>query len=332
MKRIVMTLAAATATLAPIADARGGDACCDGLYGDCCCDSIGCGCGDGCGATCGGGDGCVLPELLLGKIACPTEGCFDDFISPMTNPVYFEDPRSLTELRAIFLQHKVPQTALGGDIQLYALQIRARLTDKLSLIATKDGYAVSDNPLIDDGWGDIDFGFKYALHRDAAAQTLLSTGFTYNMPVGSRRTRQGRGDGIFNLFLTGGAELCPCTHWLSAVGGLIPVDGDANSSFVYWSNHLDYEFRDGLYGLLELNWYHWAANGDDRLGLGTIDGGDLFNLGSGNVAGNDIVTGAFGGKVKPNDSTEIGVAWEFPLTDRRDVMENRLTVDLILRY
>ncbi|MCE3014495.1 MAG: hypothetical protein ACK56W_21240 [Pirellula sp.] len=27
----------------------------------------------------------------------PSEDCYDDFISPMTNPVYFEDPRQLRQ-------------------------------------------------------------------------------------------------------------------------------------------------------------------------------------------------------------------------------------------
>ena len=67
-------------------------------------------------------------------------------------------------------------------------------------------------------------------------------------------------------------------------------------------------------------------------GVPGLEGGDLINLGSTGVAGNDIVTGAIGGKYKPTDYTEIGVAWEVPLTDRRDVLDNRLTVDWIIRY
>ncbi|QDU89393.1 hypothetical protein Pla175_27830 [Pirellulimonas nuda] len=315
----------------------GGDRCGDAIHcssrgwGGCCPPNTGLlGCGllthDPCS------QGCPLPGLLLGCIACPTEPCFDNFISPMTNPVYFEDPRNVTEVRGIFLQHHVPQGAGGGDIQLYAAQVRARLSERLSLIATRDGYAVSSNPLIDDGWADIDLGFKYALFRDEENQRLLSGGFTYSLPVGSTRTLQGLGDGVFNLFLTGGAEVCDCGHYVSAFGGLIPVDGDANSSFNYWSNHLDYQFRRGWYALAEMNLYHWTGSGDGRLGLSGVEGGDLFNLGSADVAGNDIVTAAFGGKYKPNRKTEIGVAWENPVTQRRDVLQNRLTVDLILRF
>ena len=298
--------------------------CCDDTSGTCC-DSIRCGCGNGIL----GDLATDLPETLLGCF-CPTPHCFDDWISPMTNPVFFEDPRTLTELRGIFIQHKVPLAAGGGDIQLYALQIRAALTDRLSLIATKDGYAVSSNPLIRDGWADVSLGLKYNLIRDTCSETLLTTGFTYEMPVGSTRTLQGNGDGEFHLFVTGGTELCCDWHYLSAFGLRLPVDDEAEETSLYWSNHIDYHLGHGFYALTEFNWFHWTESGS-ATNLG-VTGGDLFNLGAQGVAGNDIVTGAFGVKYKPNRLTEIGVAWENPLTERRDVMENRLTVDLILRY
>ena len=67
-------------------------------------------------------------------------------------------------------------------------------------------------------------------------------------------------------------------------------------------------------------------------GIPGVEGGDLFNFGSTGVAGNDIVTGAIGAKAKPRPWTEVGIAWEFPLTDRRDVLDNRLTADWIIRY
>ena len=67
-------------------------------------------------------------------------------------------------------------------------------------------------------------------------------------------------------------------------------------------------------------------------GVPGIEGLDIIRLGSTGVSGNDIVTGAFGFKVKPSTLTEVGVAWEVPLTNRRDIIDNRLTADLILRY
>lgn len=274
-------------------------------------------------------EGCALPELLLGCF-CPTSRCFDDWISPMTNPVFFEDPRTLTELRGIFLQHKVPGAVGGGDIQVYAVQMRAALTERLSIVAAKDGYLVSSNPVVGDGWADVSVGLKYNLIRDCCNEMLLSTGFEYDMPVGTPRALQGRGDGEFHLFLTGGAELCCDWHYLSAFGLRLPVDDEEGETSLYWSQHVDYHLGYGLYTLAEFNWYHWTESGAG--GIPGVSGVDLFNLGSTGIAGDNIVTGAFGVKYKPNRLTEIGVAWENPLSEQRDLIENRLTVDLILRY
>ena len=292
--------------------------CCNSQASACC--NSGCSCDDG---------GCALPELALGCF-CPTPRGFDDWISPMTNPVFFEDPRTLTEFRLIFLQHKVPLAAGGGDIQCYAPQIRVALNDRLSIVATKAGYAVSSNALVRDGWVDVNLGLKYNLIRDYDTQSLLTAGFSYEIPAGSPRTLQGNGNGEFHLYLTGGTEICCDTHFLSAFGLRLPADDTDEETSLYWSNHIDYHLGHGIYALAEFNWFHWAESGAG--GVPGVSGGDLFNFGSTGVAGNDIVTGAFGMKYKPNRLTEIGVAWENPLTARRDVMENRLTVDLILRY
>ncbi len=154
---------------------NGGSSCCDAAP------SCGCGngaCGDGCDSGCGllgggllggGCDGgcdsaCGCDDGILGLgLVKKTDLCYDDFISPMTNPTYFEDPRNLSELRFIYAQHNVPLAAGGGDVNLFAMQFRARLTDKLSLIATKDGYMTTNNPLLDDGWMGVNAGLKYNL-------------------------------------------------------------------------------------------------------------------------------------------------------------------------
>jgi hypothetical protein len=44
------------------------------------------------------------------------------------------------------------------------------------------------------------------------------------------------------------------------------------------------------------------------------------------------VTGAPGVKYKPGGNTEVGVAYELPLTDRQDIMKDRWTLDWIIRY
>lgn len=81
----------------------------------------------------------------------------------MTNPVFFEDPRIQTEAKVLFIQQKIPLAAGGNDAQLYAVQVQAALTDRLSIVADKDGYIVSQNPLVQDGWADVAMGLKYAV-------------------------------------------------------------------------------------------------------------------------------------------------------------------------
>lgn len=266
-----------------------------------------------------------------------SDHCFDDFISPMTNPVWFEDPRTLTEARGIFLNHDMTDATGGGDVQVYALQLRLALTERLSLIAVKDGYVVSSNPLIDDGWADVAAGLKYNLIRDTERGRLLSAGLVYSMPVGSPRTLQGtaRGlqdnaDGEFAFYLTGGRRIGEHAHWLSAAGMKIPVDQQEQSTFAYWSNHLDLQLTKTFYALTELNWYSYLDDGNGP--LNGVEGMDLFNFGSTGMDGQNLVTNAVGFKYKPCGNTEIGIAYEYPLTERRDIIDDRLTVDWIIRY
>ncbi|MEM6472373.1 MAG: hypothetical protein AAF802_22615, partial [Planctomycetota bacterium] len=76
---------------------------CDDACGDpLCCDSDPYG-SMGCDSACG----CSTDRFLAGLIR-PSDRCFDDFISPMINFVHFEDPRNLTELLPIFVNHWVP--------------------------------------------------------------------------------------------------------------------------------------------------------------------------------------------------------------------------------
>lgn len=294
----------------------------------------GCGeesCGDICGESCtelfGASGGNCLAGLtsLLHK----SDHCYDDFISPMTNPLFFEDPRTLTEARLIFAHHSVPKQLGGKSAQLYAMQLRAALNEDVSIIATKDGFIVSDNPLIDDGWADIAAGLKINVYKDR--DSLLSVGTTYEAPFGTPRTLQGNGDGEFHFFTSGGSRILEDAHILSGLGLRLPVDQDAESTILYWSNHVDKKIGNSKFYLLgECNWYHWLKGGNTF--PVPVEGLDLFNLGSVGVAGNDIVTAAIGVKYKPSGNMEIGVAWEAPLTDRRDILDDRITVDWILRY
>jgi len=315
---------------------------CDAGFGDAFggCDGIGC---DGCDACSLGclGDGCRGSEFLGGLIK-PSDRCFDDFISPMINFVHFEDPRTLTEIRPIFVNHWVPDTigngiAAGGTIQLLAMQFRVALTERLSLIGVKDGY-IWDNTdgtldaLLDDGWASVTAGLKYNLLRDAQAGTLASIGGTYEIPLGSEDALQSVGDGEFHLFVTGGQRLLDGNaHVLSAFGWRVPVDDTLQDESVHWSNHFDIKVTNTLYLLTEVEWWHWTDSASAGLPLG-VAGQDLFNLSANDVTGNNLVTQNVGLKYKPSRAAEYGIAYEFPLTEFKDVVESRLQIEMIFRY
>lgn len=85
-----------------------------------------------------------------------------------------------------------------------------------------------------------------------------------------------------------------------------------------------------LYAVLEVNWYHWMTSGTGPLvGIGGLD---LYNFGSAGVAGTDVVAGAVGLRYKLGLLGELGVAWEAPMSNRQDIMDNRITADWIIRY
>ncbi len=258
---------------------------------------------------------------------------FDCFISPMTNPVFFEDPRTLTEARVIFMHQNVPNRPplAGGDFQFLGVQARAALTERLSAVMTKSGYFLGGAPApIDDGWSDLSLGLKYNLYADPVAQQLVSLGINYELPVGSAQAQQGNGGGEFHAYVTGGTAVGELSHLISAFGWRMPGNPDAESQLMYWSNHWDTRLNSsGLYFLAECNWYHYLNSG--AANPSSVEGLDLFNLGSTDVAGNNIVTGAAGFKLKPSIYREFGIAYEVPLTDRRDYLSNRLTLDLIFR-
>jgi len=274
---------------------------------------------------------------LLGFIQA-TDTRWSGFISPMTNPVFFEDPRTLSEVRFIFIEHNLPPLAggaiPGSDLQVLAMQARVALSENLSFIATKDGFIwASPNAPLDDGWADVAAGLKYNLWKDVECLQILSIGATFELPVGSPQALQGNGSGEFNLFASYGSLLWDCcSHFMTTAGFRLPADRQDENQVFYWSAHIDRQLSGTcLYGFVEGSWFHWMSNGGNA-GFNGIQGGDFFNFGATGVGGSDIVTGAFGLKYKPSLLQEIGIAWELPVTNTRGVLDNRLTLDYILRY
>ena len=123
-------------------------------------------------------------------VCSQSDHCFDRFISPISNPFFFEDPRSLTEARGIFIDNSLPSFIGSGDAQVWAGQLRGRVTDRVSIIAPRLGYlqvnqAGGGAP---DGFMSAPVGLKYNFYpRRRTAIAVL--GRHHVLHQGLRRSR-----------------------------------------------------------------------------------------------------------------------------------------------
>jgi hypothetical protein len=275
-------------------------------------------------------------DACQGRKRFQSDHAFDRFVGPISNPVLSKDPRTLTEARLLFIQNEIdPANPLGsGSFQVYAMQLRLALTDRLSLIADKDGIAsISPNGGPNQsGFLNLAAGLKYNIIRDVENQFLLSGGLMFEPTTGEGKVFQNIGDGLFTAFLSAGKEINTYNHVIANFGYQFPVDRSQNSSFFYTSLHVDRQMFGWLYPLAEANWFHWVSGGNHGLPPALGEGDGLINLGTSGVAGNDLVTVAAGMKAKLGIFTELGAAWEVPVSNRHDLINNRLLIDLIFRY
>jgi len=285
----------------------------------------------------------------------PEADAFANVRRPMTNPTLFDLALPTTNIHPIFLHHRLPrnidlagggQLPVGGDVQLYALQFEIALNERLSIVATKDGYVDfnPDNNLSStNGFANLGAGVKYAFLHDPASGTVVSGTLTFEAPTGNSDVLQGEGKGLANVILNG-LKMVDEWQFAGSVGMQIPFSNQqSTSSFV--SAHASYEVCSWFIPLVEVNWFHVWDTGDGRNnfngqlggavpGAVAFEGGDLFNLGAVNAGQNrDLVTAAVGFRSRLNDSVQVGVAYEVPLTDdSASVIRDRLTLDLVWRF
>lgn len=262
-----------------------------------------------------------------------SDHAFDSFISPVTNPFFFEDPRSLTELRPIFMHQKFPggnPVFGGGDAQFWGLQGRLALSERLSVVMSKLGYITIDSagPVAgDDGFAEFIIGPKYTFWRDDVTGTLMAFGVNFEFAGGSAAF-QDTGDGAVTPYLSAGQKLGNW-HFLGTLGHRFGFDND-RADMLFLSLHADYSIVGRIYPLVEFNWYHYTDSGNRT--AADFDGRDLFSLGSTDVTGKDVLTLGLGGRFKFTEAFQIGAAYEFPISDNKDLIDYRVTVDLIFRY
>ncbi|MHC5065009.1 MAG: hypothetical protein ACYTG5_13670 [Planctomycetota bacterium] len=258
-------------------------------------------------------------------------------ISPVSMPTIFESPVIQSELRPFFLTQKLPGTSVfsGGDFQLYAVQARFALTDKLALIATKDGF-IDFNPDVnpisghdESGWADIAAGLKYAIYEDHDHGVIVTPGLIYEIDSGNHDVWQGNGDGLLRPFVSAAWDLEEL-NLLGTFGYNQPMHSSAETTSIDYHLHADYEVTDRIFPLVEFNGIYYVE--DANAVPFNFEGGDLINLGSANVKGNSVYTAAIGARFAITDSLQAGAVYEFPLGGRKDLLENRVTVDMIWTF
>ncbi len=273
---------------------------------------------------------------------------------PISNPTLFDLALPRTNIHPIFMYQSMPDkvsTILGdlpsgGDFQLYALQAEYAFNDKLSIVATKDGY-IDFNPdgifTEDEGFANIAAGLKYVLLSRPESSYLMSGTATVEIPIGDSEVWQGEGDGAINIILNN-LKLAGPWQFASSVGARVPFS-DSDSFIGFGSAHVSYAVTEKFMPLVEINWFHVLdeGSGESRFptqvggavpAVATFEGGDLVNLGASNSSGDaDIVTVAAGFRYLLTKDIELGAAFEIPLTDEEaNLMEYRITADLVWKF
>jgi hypothetical protein len=307
--------------------------------------------------------GLLSSFVLAGTVAVETSkpvatACSDGFAQarrPISNPTLFDLALPTTNIHPIFIYQGLPDQVttaggaklpVGGDFEVYALQFEYALNERLSIVATKDGY-IDLNPdktlSSETGFANLGAGLKYAFILNPDTGTAVSGTATFELPTGNSDVFQGEGDGAINLILSG-LKLVDQWQFAGGLGVQLPFSNE-QSSTGWLSAHASYEVCKYFIPLVEVNWFHVmdAGNGTGNFpkqvgGLvpAAIDfeGGDLLNLGVDNSGSNrDFVSAAFGFRSRLSDSIDVGAAYEIPLTDdESSLMEDRVTLDLIWHF
>jgi len=294
--------------------------------------------------------------METGLAPAPSDGAFETVRRPITNPTLFDLALPTTNVHPIFMYHNLPSTVnttlgnlpMGGDVQIYALQLEFALNERLSIVATKDGYVdinAGNAALWADasGFANLGAGLKYAFIYDPVNEFVLSGSAVLELPTGNDDVFQGQGDGMVNLIVSA-LKMYDDFQLAGAAGARIAVNDDqSSSSFV--SAHASYEVTPWFIPLVELNWHHVLAPGNGSRAfnaqaggavpvVATFEGSDLLNFGAANSGTNrDLVTAAIGFRSRVAQGVDVGFAYEIPLTPEDDgIIEDRFTLDLVWRF
>lgn len=262
---------------------------------------------------------------------------FEHFYDPIGQPIYFESPFINTSARLLFLHHEFSSDSQlgGGHVDVLAAQARLAVTERLAIIATKDGFSWLDAGVLpeDEGWNDIAIGAKYAFWVDRENDFVMTGGARWQWGNGDGEVLQGFSQEIspFISFAKGFDRF----HVIGDVTLRIPFKKSKGNTIFQWDVHADYEIAPealpGLAPCVELHGLHYLSNGTN-LPL-SVGGLDYANIGSSDVSGSSVVWAGVGARWKFTPNVSVGSTYEFALTNRNaDIMSERVTVDVTFTW
>ena len=270
---------------------------------------------------------------------------FDVFISPVSNPFYFEDPRALTEVRPLFIWQHTPNSNpifAGGNNFFIGARGGVAVTDWLSVTIDEFGLDSMNprNPQGDfrsaTGLSELHLGPKVTFIRNETSGTVAAAGLIFELASGSERVFQATHSmGLtpyFSIAQNFGRSQYGSFNFMNTDGYSYGV-GDPRGDFFYASFHLDYDVGNlkKIYPLIELNYAYYAHNGTNE--PINFEGRDLFHFGSTTVHGLNELTMALGARYKISEAIQLGLVGEFnTLGGSRHLDGFRLTFDVIFRY
>jgi len=284
-------------------------------------------------------------------------GRYEGFIPAQTFEYLFEDPFITTGLTAVYVQQDYPIDSAfdGGEVQVYALQARLAITDRLAFIATKDGYArhKPGSAILDDqdGYFDVAAGLKYQLIDHPETQFAVAPAIRVEFPVGNKDVFSGHHHGLIIpsiSFAKGFDKL----HALGSAGAELSIDRDKGVDFAFYNLQIDYKLARYLSPFVGLNGIYYFSDGDGSLpvqtnvpALGTLplgtvqaalgfpgfEGAEVLNLGSDDVSGNSLISGAIGTWIPLSAKSGLGFAYEVPF-GRKDLNARRFHANFLFEF
>jgi hypothetical protein len=287
---------------------------------------------------------------------CQRSGRFEGFHKPIVAPYLFEDPFVTTNAVPYFLWHDFPEQSVfdGGALYAAAVQLRVALTDRVAIIATKDGYVWNrnGNPLLEDSQGFMNLaaGVKVSLWQDREAGQIISGVLRIEAPTGSSDQYQGHKSGMAVPSISGAFRTGP-VRWIGDLGAQIPFDGRDLSSSIFYHVYAGLDLTPHVQPFVQLSGLRWIESGNGSLpirlksggtldldtvqnvlGTGPFEGADVVNLGSEQVDGLDLITAAIGVHVPLGEYVTLSVAYERPITEPKGIFQQRITSALAFEF